>query len=104
MKEQTGLDQYLMLLSDNDYFVNLTIGDDRIYQDSIFNKVVKNCIVVNNDEMELIDGQIKIQVNSSKNGELIDEAVFYIPDGADVNNQELISGGWIQSLAIKIEE
>ena len=96
LKEQEGLDQYLMLLADNDYEVSISVGDDKVYADPIYNKVVANCNIIDDDSMQMTEGQIKVKVIDAKNKEVIDEACFTIPGAAN--------GIWINSLAVKIEE
>jgi hypothetical protein len=104
LKDQDGLDQYLMLLADNDYEVSICVGDDKVYADAIYNKVVANCNIIDDSSMQVTEGQIKVRVIVAKSKEIIDEACFTIPDGSVGVQDSVTNDIWINSLAIKIEE
>lgn len=93
-----------MLLADNDYEVSISAGDDKVYADPIYNKVVANCNIIDDDSIQMTEGQIKVKVIDAKNKEVIDEACFTIPDGSVGVQDSVTNDIWINSLAIKIEE
>lgn len=104
LKDQDGLDQYLMMLADNDYEVSICVGDDKVYADAIYNKVAANCNIIDDSSMQVTEGQIKVRVIDAKSKEIIDEACYVIPEDGLESQDSTANGIWISSLAVKIEE
>ena len=101
LKEQKGLDQYLMLLNDNDYKVSISIGDYKIHNDPYFDELLNACNVDYNDQPSIVKGQINVVVRDVKNDEIIEKACFCIKEKDDNFNSNQSNA--VKSVAVRVD-